>query len=329
MARFRFAKLTANRGNKKGFTVLGTKDNFNSAGGGNGGARLERLYARLSAVPEGAEVVEMLKRLGTTIEFDPAREIGAYTNITFGHDNGRNITYSKFEIIACDKSGDDWLIQAIAHESQHIRHHSEKLGNPEFERTTEQECLLRRAQEADAQVKATGICWELKQAGDAGPWEAASKSIYAPMCRAYEAEMAGSNDKVAARRAAFDAWFDDDRLYFYDYNTLINNYFYQDNILVKNNGAVARLLNDGMGAEEIAAAKSRLAEVLHKLGGLGPAAQNYLDLPGSAPVDGPPYTRNLAENLEDGRDVLFVTTAKPAGNGNKRHTPLAPLRMTV
>jgi hypothetical protein len=305
---------------------LETKDHFNSAGGNNPAARLERLYARLSAVPDGAEVVEMLKRNNVAVTFDPDKEYGANTTINFGHTNGRDINYSSFEIVTCGQSGDDWLIQAIVHESQHVRHHVNRLGNPEFERTLEQECILRRIQEADAQTKATEICWLLKQAGDAGPWEAAENSIYAGMCAAYEAEMNRSGDRAASRRAAFDAWFLDDRLYFYDYNTLINNYFCKDGAVVQNDSATAYMFKEGLKPAESAAA---LASALEKIGGLSAGAGNYLARPGTAAIDGPPYSRLLAENLAEGRARLQAESAAKAGrrfdsgNGNLKLAPAA------
>jgi hypothetical protein len=289
---------------------LEAKASFNSAGS----ARLENFLARLSAIPEGAEIVNMLKERGVALCFDTEREVGAYTNIVFGHTNGRNITYQKFEIFLCDKSDDDMALQALIHESQHVRHHANGLGNPEFERTLEQECLLRRFQEADAQVKATETCWLLKQAGDPGPFKAAENSIYADMCAAYEAAITASGDRIAARRAAFDAWFDDDRLSFYDYNTLLNNA-----------GAVACLTKDLAPAEEQAAA-AQLAAVIRNIGALPPGGANYLNMPGGCAMDTPAYARAIAENLAEGRLKMKAESEtqdapSPAAAPPARRTP--------
>jgi hypothetical protein len=259
---------------------------FNSAGND----RLERLYARLSAIPEGAEIVHMLKGRNVAVRFEPGRDFGAYTNFAFVHTGGRNIKYKKFEIFLSGKASDDMALQALIHESQHVRHHAHSLGNPEFERTLAQECLLRRFQEADAQVKATETCWLLKQAGDPGPFRAAAGSLYAAMCAAYETALAASGDRTAARRAAFGAWFEDDRLSFYDYNTLLNN-----------TGAVACLTKDLAPATEKEAG-AHLAAAIRAIGALTPGGANYLDPPGLACT--PAYTRAIAENLAEGRARL-------------------------
>jgi hypothetical protein len=118
----------------------------------------------------------------------------------------------KDPVIILKKSlSDDNLLQAIVHESQHLRQHLSGTGNPDRILTMDEYILFYRAAEADAQAACTLVTWKLKEAGDAGPWKMAGEVGYQDICDAFE--KLATNDPAAvndgrAQRAAFDAWFE-------------------------------------------------------------------------------------------------------------------------
>ena len=173
--------------------------------------RIEGILARLSKVPEGREVVAFLKNNAVKIDIqdDPVNWAASTLTIT-GLKDGV-YSYTNPVIILKKDLSDDNMLQAIVHESQHLRHHLSGVGNPDRVLSQEQYILFYRAAEADAQAACTLATWRLKQAGDAGPWKAAGDAGYRDICNAFEkivTEDAAALDDRRAQRAAFDAWFD-------------------------------------------------------------------------------------------------------------------------
>ncbi len=187
--------------------VTGLKEEFNNSATD----RIEGLMTRLRKVPEGQAVV-------TFLEFNKV-EIQLLDNPIHTASSGAMISnckdgkyyYHSPKIYLKASLTDDNLIQAMIHETEHLNQHLSGVGNPDRILSQEDCILFYRAAEADAQATCTDICWRMKQAGDAGPWNEASNVGYKEICDAYEklvtADPAALEDG-RGRRAAFDAWFE-------------------------------------------------------------------------------------------------------------------------
>jgi hypothetical protein len=160
-------------------------------------------------------------------------------------------SYDKPKIILKKDLTDDNLLQAIIHETGHLNQHFSHVGNPDRILSQEQYILFYRASEADAQALTAEVTWALKQAGDAGPWEATRFVGYGDICDAYE--KAVTEDPSAAgdgraKRAAFDAWFGKpDRLAGYNASTvdhMIPSLEWGRKEIFKNHGLVEKPLDD-------------------------------------------------------------------------------------
>lgn len=172
--------------------------------------RITGILDRLSKAPEGKAVVAFLKNNAVEIDLqeDPVNWAASTLTITRLKDG----VYSYKDPVVILKSGlsDDNLLQALVHESQHLRHHLNAVGNPDRVLSQEQYILFYRAAEADAQANCTLVTWKLKEAGDPGPWKAAGDVGYRDICDAFEktvTEDPSSLNDGRAQRAAFDAWF--------------------------------------------------------------------------------------------------------------------------
>ncbi|MEZ0259700.1 MAG: DUF6782 family putative metallopeptidase [Alphaproteobacteria bacterium] len=180
------------------------KEEFNNSSAD----RIEGLLARLEKVPEGKAVVDFLRanKVEIKLKKDPANWAASTLTIT-GIKDG--LYQYKDPVIILKKSlSDDNLLQAIVHESQHLKQHLSGVGNPDRVLSEKEYILFYRAAEADAQALCTHVTWKLKEAGDAGPWEAAKFVGYADICDAYEKVVTDGPDDTKALRTAFDAWFD-------------------------------------------------------------------------------------------------------------------------
>ncbi|TAL36284.1 MAG: hypothetical protein EPN97_06355 [Alphaproteobacteria bacterium] len=173
--------------------------------------RVKTILDRLSKVPEGREVVDFLKNHAVKIDLqdDPVNWAASTLTIT---DVVNGVYSYKDPVIILKKNlSDDNLLQAIVHESQHLRQHLSGVGNPDRILPLEEYILFYRASEADAQAACTVVTWKLKEAGDAGPWKMAGEVGYQDICDAFEKAVnenpAALNDG-RAQRAAFDAWFE-------------------------------------------------------------------------------------------------------------------------
>jgi hypothetical protein len=185
----------------------GAREEFNSSSG----ARIAGILDRLSKVPEGREIVDFLTTHDVKIELqdDPVNWAASTLTITGIRDGV--YSYKDPLIILKKDLSDDNMLQALVHESQHLRQHLSGIGNPDHILTKEQYILFYRASEADAQAACTLVAWKLKQQGDEGPWKEAGRVGYKDICEAFEkavTEDPPSLDDGRAKRAAFDAWFD-------------------------------------------------------------------------------------------------------------------------
>jgi hypothetical protein len=212
--------------------------------------RVKSILDRLAKVPEGREVMDFLKNNAVKIDLqDEPENWAASTLIITGVVNGV-YSYKNPVIILKKDLSDDNLLQAIIHESQHIRQHLSGVGNPDRILSEEQYILFYRAAEADAQAACTHICWKLKMAGDEGPWKEAGKVGYQDICNAFE--MMATTDPESlndgrARRAAFDTWFDNDtRLASYNKATAVHMipFLAEGRNIFKNHGLAEGVLDD-------------------------------------------------------------------------------------
>jgi len=180
------------------------KEEFNNSSAD----RIEGLLARLETVPEGKAVVDFIRanKVDIQLKKDPANWAASTLTIT-GIKDGL-YSYKDPVIILKKSLTDDNLLQAIVHESQHLKQHLSGVGNPDRILSEKEYILFYRASEADAQALCTHVTWKLKEAGDAGPWEAAKFVGYGDICDAYEKAVTDGADDAKALRAAFDAWFD-------------------------------------------------------------------------------------------------------------------------
>ena len=252
------------------------KTDFDTAGG----ARLQRLYDRLSVIPEGAEIVAMLKDNAIPVLFEKLKCV-ALTN-TKSYIEDKKTIYGAIEIWldrACD---DDTLLQALIHESQHVRHHLNGVGNPDFLMSAEDEYWVRRIQEADAQAKTAEITYFLKRAGDSGPFIAAQKIGYAETGTAFED--AFQENPATAKRAAFDAWFcNAGWCAYYDRNTRELQLHNTQSLL-----KISKRHN-----LEPTSPEEKKAWAL-RIGGL--SSPNYMQIPGLPEIDSVFYKRNIGNS---------------------------------
>ena len=173
--------------------------------------RVKTILDRLSKVPEGREVVDFLKNNAVKIDLQDDPVNWAASTLTITDVVNGAYAYKDPVIILKESLSDDNLLQAIVHESQHLRQHLSGVGNPDRILSRDEYILFYRASEADAQAACTFVTWKLKESGDAGPWKMAGEVGYQDICDAFEkiaVEDPASLDDGRAQREAFDAWFD-------------------------------------------------------------------------------------------------------------------------
>lgn len=173
--------------------------------------RVKNILDRLSKVPEGREVVDFLNKHGVKIDLQDAPDNWAASTLTITDVVDGVYSYKDPIIILKMDLSDDNLLQAIVHESQHLRQHLSGIGNPDRILSQDEYILFYRAAEADAQTACTFVTWQLKESGDAGPWKMAGEVGYQDICDAFKkiaTEDPSSLNNGRAQRTAFDAWFE-------------------------------------------------------------------------------------------------------------------------
>lgn len=241
--------------------------------------RIQDAFDRLSQIPEGREIVALLKTHNIELSIDNNYARSATTSVNMSIKDAR-YRYGKMSIVFGNLP-DGNLIQALVHEAQHLRQHLCGLVNPTAIVDEEQIKLLHRFLEADAQTIATDIAFKLKQLGDETPWIAAQQVGYSDMCNAYEHAYRQDNSSInngRAMAAAFNAWFgSDERLKHYDSDTETVHIPFLQRLLKTN---TAHGLQGG-----------HLKSAWYKaIGNIGKRPFNYLDQTGAA-VKSPSYTR--------------------------------------
>lgn len=202
--------------------------------------RQEKIFARISAAPEGQDTVAFLEQEKIDIWFVPPRashqdtqngsqqkeeEKGCEVSSTVTIDRleGGVYYYAGGFIEANPGRSDANLSQAMFHEAQHLRQHFAGVGNADRILTDEDEKIFRQIQEADAQATSVEDCFRLLLLGDDAPFRKAGAVGYEEMCSAYMRAYEKDPDSIydgRAKRAAFEAWFEtDSHVAYYNRNT--------------------------------------------------------------------------------------------------------------
>lgn len=248
--------------------------------------RLQNIFNQLAVIDEGQQVLDFLSQNAVDVVFDRNNPQYAAGNFTVTGIKGSRFLYGSCFIDCNSTLNDHNLLQAVIHESQHIKHHLNDLGNPGFWPSDEDHCLIRRVQEADAQATTTKIVYLLKEAGYPGPYQEVMNTIYAPLCDAFAAACQADPQALhngAAKRAAFDCWFDNDgNIQHYDRNTVLHQKPFLQARLYENPHHTIR----SGGIRE---------KWLKKIGAL--SCVNYMDLPGYPKITSSCYRRNIKENI--------------------------------
>ncbi|MCB9991170.1 MAG: hypothetical protein H6867_07290 [Rhodospirillales bacterium] len=249
--------------------------------------RLQAIFNRLSQIDEGRAIVDFIHDNNIKVQFN-SQDVGFAQNVVIVHEiKDTAFICSDHSVHFNTKLNDDNIIQALAHEAQHLMHHINHLGNPDFWPSDEDHCLIRRVQEADAQRMATRISCLLKRIGDDGPYREVQKTEFAHMLNPFEAT--AEEDEAAlydgrADRAAFDSWFTNNaNLRFYDRDAVTNQVSFLKKIIWDSPNHTIR---PGTLTEEW----------LHRIGDLSPV--NYMTLPGTPSVLSEHYRRNIAKNIQ-------------------------------
>ncbi|MDF3024792.1 MAG: hypothetical protein K0R10_2153 [Alphaproteobacteria bacterium] len=262
--------------------------------------RLKRALSDIASIPEGAALVEAAAGV-PKIHLDPNPTVSGGQFCTTRSINGTDLSVIAREINIAGLATLGGIVAVLTHELQHKRQMDHKVLNAIHDKAPSPIELLwhNRMTEADAEATAIDIAWKLKENGKPEAWTHIRTARDWPIALAAEYEKKALADPSsvasgAAKRAAFDAWFD------------------------AFNGGVSVMYNEqGIsktpapeGLEEMHKAGKPFAPLtvadMEKIGDIGPV--NYLKLPGGKPLDSPDYRRadfdqDAAEKLRKAHDV--------------------------
>jgi hypothetical protein len=103
----------------------------------------------------------------------------------------------------------DFQLAVMIHELRHVEQSGLEIC-PTIKLRLDDYVRTRLALEADAAAISLYVTWQLRAAGDAGPWETLGKwPTHDDLAVSFETEMAASGDAAKATSAAYAAWFDD------------------------------------------------------------------------------------------------------------------------
>jgi hypothetical protein len=250
--------------------------------------RIPSILKRIEAVDEGKIIIDFIRDNQVQINLRSEGIPFAQSNIAINEVNGKNYIYGPLVIDLNETLDDNNLLQAIIHETQHLRHHLNGFGNPPFLPNLDDHCLIRRVQEADAQAVTTDIAYKLMLQGDDGPFNALLNTEYAEMCKAYQGAVSLSNQNLQngiAKRYAFDKWFQ---------HKYMCQYYDRDTVNIQTPLLNAILLNN-KNSSIIAAALDH--KWLEGLGGIN--SINYLQLDGFMPLSSEKYKKDIVSNLNN------------------------------
>lgn len=100
-------------------------------------------------------------------------------------------------------------LAVLIHEIRHLEQYANGICPTVNLRLVDYE-RVRLALEADASAIGLYVAWELRLAGNAGPWDALKAwPTHDDLALAFEVEMTASADPIKAVAATFSAWYDD------------------------------------------------------------------------------------------------------------------------
>lgn len=278
--------------------------------------RLKRALSDIASIPEGAALVEAAAGV-PKIHLDPNPIVSGGQFCTTREVNGKDLSVIAREINIAGLATQGSVIATLVHELQHKRQMDHKVLNAVHDKVPSPIELLwhNRMTEADAEATAVDIAWKLKENGKPEAWNHIRTARDWPIALAFEYEKMAKADPSsvasgAAKRAAFDAWFD------------------------AFNGGVSMMYNDqGVRKtptpevhEEMHKAGKPFAPLtaadLEKIGDIG--AVNYLKLPGGKPLDSPDYRRADFDEEQAGKLRAAHDVYDRVSQGKYEAPPSAP-----
>jgi hypothetical protein len=262
--------------------------------------RLKRALSDIASIPEGAALVEA--GVGVPkIHLDPNPTVSGGQFCTKRSINGVDLTVVAQAINISGLATIGSVIATLVHELQHKRQMDHKVLNAIHDKTPSPIEILwhDRMIEADAEATAVDIAWKLKENGKPEAWKHIRTAREWPIALAAEYEKKALADPSsvasgAAKRAAFDAWFD-------AFGGVVSEIYNKQ-------GASKTLSSEAL--EEMHKAGKPFAPLtvadIEKIGDMG--GVNYLKLQGSKPLDSIYYRRadfdqEVAEKLRASHEV--------------------------
>jgi hypothetical protein len=117
----------------------------------------------------------------------------------------------------------DLQLAVTIHEIRHLEQYGREVC-PTIAMTLLDYVRTRQALEADAAAIGVLVAWDLRAAGEAGPWDSLSTwPSHTDLTARFAAEMAASGDPVRATAATYAAWFDNpERREIYTFVSCVN-----------------------------------------------------------------------------------------------------------
>lgn len=262
--------------------------------------RLKRALSEIASIPEGAALVEAAAGV-PKIHLDPNPTVSGGQFCTMRSINGADLTVIAEKINIAGLATMGSIIGTLMHEFQHKRQMDNKVLHAFYDKTPSPVEILwhDRMIEADAEATAVDIAWKLKENGKPAAWNHIRTGRNWPIALAAEYEKKALADPSsvasgAAKRAAFDAWFD-------AFGGMVSEIYNDQGI---------RKAPSPEAMEEMHKAGKPFAPLtvsdMEKIGDIGPV--NYLKLPGGKPLDSPDYRRadfdqEAAEKLRAAHDA--------------------------
>jgi len=251
--------------------------------------RINRALSTLSQVPEGRELVGLLKAANIPVRMEGDllhKDAVFFSNLT-ASENGR-LRALPMQIVVPPYSNHGRLVGHLAHELRHLQQAMNDvlyLGSSKQVSPVEN-LWYNRAIEADASATAVDISYKLHQAGHSDAWREINRSRTWPTSIAKAYETAVKRDPAAlangnAKRAAYDSWF--------DAKASLGDKLTQ---IYTSQGLTMHRVEANLHRENLRAPMRHLtADDIKKLGAMS-GGVNYLDTPGQRPLDDLHYRRN-------------------------------------
>jgi len=251
--------------------------------------RINRALNTLSQVPEGRELVGLLKAANIPVRMEGDllyKNAAFFSNLT-ASENGQ-LRALPMHIIVPAYSNHGRLVAHLAHELRHLQQAMNDvlyLGSSKQVSPVEN-LWYNRAIEADASATSVDISYKLHQAGHSDAWREINRGRTWPTSIAKSYETAVKRDPAAlvngaAKRAAYDSWF--------DAKAALGDKLTQ---IYTSQGLTMHRIEASLHRENLRAPMRHLTVGdIKKLGAMS-GGVNYLDTPGHRPLDDLHYRHN-------------------------------------